>query len=457
MVAFRARSKWRRGWRRLQSDAGSADGLSSSEAFQVYRDLIITRLCSPEWPLPSPPRRFSFLREGFDETQPVFVLAPMVLQSERAFRLLVQRYGVTLTFSPMLLARNVLLKRNEDQMDPYVLELLRPCADDTPVIAQLAGSDPLEMLAAAQRLWDGGQIAGVDINLGCPQQCAKAGNYGAYLAEREPETAAIMVRLISQELGVPVSCKLRNMYDVDTTTRLARRLAGAGASMLTVHGRSPRERDHQSLSDLDVIRAVREAVPVPVVANGNCRTREDAERAMEYTGCDGFMSAIGLLRNPRLFGASGAARPAASPAADATAPAVPGHESALSASGTLVDPEEAFSCAWEYLRLAEAHPPPEVRCVRDHLQALLQGLLQQERVALWNLLGSSQMVLLRQFSEFLRLSAVECGVALPEGERLVPVLSLGEIKSLHRREINGQEDEEDDSWGMLFLEGNEME
>lgn len=281
MVAFRARSKWRRGWRRLQSDAGSADGLSSSEAFQIYRDLIITRLCSPEWPLPSPPRRFSFLREGLDETQPVFVLAPMVLQSERAFRLLVQRYGVTLTFSPMLLARNVLLKRNEDQMDPYVLELLRPCADDTPVIAQLAGSDPLEMLAAAQRLWDGGQIAGVDINLGCPQQCAKAGNYGAYLAEREPATAAIMVRLISQELGVPVSCKMRHMYDVDTTTRLARRLAGAGASMLTVHGRSPRERDHQSLSDLDVIRAVREAVPVPVVANGNCRTREDAERAME--------------------------------------------------------------------------------------------------------------------------------------------------------------------------------
>jgi hypothetical protein len=175
MVAFRARSKWKRGWRRLRHEGTtSAGSTADDDAFTPYWLLIQVCLNTPEWPLPSPPRPISFLHEILGETQqPLFVLAPMVLQSERAFRRLVQRYGVTLCFSPMLLARNVLHRAEDGEVEcPYTQELLRPCPQDKPVMAQLAGADPQQILAAAQRLWEGGQIAGIDLNFGCPQKCA---------------------------------------------------------------------------------------------------------------------------------------------------------------------------------------------------------------------------------------------------------------------------------------------
>ena len=481
MVAFRARSKWKRGWRRLRHDGTTSAGSTADDnTFTPYWLYIQARLNSSECPLPSPPRPLSFLQNNLGEPrQPLFVLAPMVLQSERAFRLLVQRYGVSLCFSPMLLARNVLHRAEDGEIEcPYTQELLRPCPEDKPVMAQLAGVDPQSILAAAQRLWEGGQIAGIDLNFGCPQKCAEIGKYGAYLAQNDPDTAVEMVRVLTKELGVPVSCKLRCIGGVETTVGFAQRLEEAGAALLTVHGRTPRQRDHQAISDFDVIRAVREGVSIPVLANGNCRTRQDAEWALRYTGCEGIMSAVGLLRNPRLFAA---ARPAAAAAAAAvesaagkadTEPpfATAAPAASLTSSGTLANPRLAFACAWEYLELAEAYPPPEARCVRDHLQALLQGVLQFREVALWNLLGSDRMVLMRQFRELLRLGAVMCGVCLEEGgreggvEEGGGVMTMQEIKTLHRRGAgeedegeDGEEDGEGGAWGGLFGEEEEEE
>eukprot|EP00624_Nannochloropsis_granulata_P000073 evm.model.NODE_10224_length_23612_cov_24.412333.2 len=378
----------------------------------------------------------------------------MVLQSERAFRLLVQRYGVKLCFSPMLLARNVLHRAEAGEIEcPYTQELLRPCPQDKPVMAQLAGADSQLILAAARRLWEGGHIAGIDLNFGCPQKCAEIGMYGAYLVQKDSDTAVAIVRILVKELGVPVSCKLRCIGGVKTTVCFAQRLEEAGAALLTVHGRTPQQRDHQAISDFDVIRAVREAVTIPVLANGNCRTRQDAEWALQYTGCDGMMSAVGLLRNPRLFAAP----------ADATVPA----DAALTSSGTLADPRLAFACAWEYLELAEAFPPPEPRCVRDHLQVLLQGVLQFREVALWNLLGSDRMVLNKQFRELLRLGAVLCAACTEEGGRLGGegeggVLTMQEIKMLYRRGRGGEDEEEEGGeegvvWDGLFGEEEEEE
>lgn len=456
MVAFRARSKWKRGWRRLRHDGTTSAGSTADEdAFTFYWLFIQARLNSPEWPLPSPSRPISILGGIFGEVrQPLFVLAPMVLQSERAFRLLVQRYGVKLCFSPMLLARNVLNHAETGKVEcPYARELLRPCPQDKPVMAQLAGADPQLILAAARRLWEGGNIAGIDLNFGCPQKCAEIGMYGAYLVQKDSDTAVAMVRILVKELGVPVSCKLRCIGGVEATVSFAQRLEEAGAALLTVHGRTPHQRDHQAISDFDVIRAVREAVSIPVLANGNCRTRQDAECALRYTGCDGMMSAVGLLRNPRLFAAP----------ADTIAPA----DAALTSSGTLTNPRVAFACAWEYLELAEAFPPPEPRCVRDHLQVILQGVLQFKEVALWNLLGSDRMVLNKQFRELLRLGAVLCASRSEEGMRVGKegeggVLTLQEIKSLHRRgDKNEEEQQEGDGkgfvWGGLFEEEGEEE
>lgn len=105
------------------------------------------------------------------------------------------------------------------------------------------------------------------------------------------------------------------------------------------------------------------------------------------------MAAVGLLRNPRLFA----------------------HDEEegmrLSASGTLADPALAFEIAIEYLALAAEYPPPEFRCIRDHLQTLLQGLLQFELPAVWSLLGNDYCTDTTQYRELLRLAGA-CSSAL---------------------------------------------
>ncbi len=97
-------------------------------------------------------------------------------------------------------------------------------------------------------------MCGVDLNLGCPQACARDSNYGVFLAQRDPDRAVAIVRLLATELGLPMSCKLRVVGGVEGTVRFARRLEEAGASMLTVHGRKPEQRDHQGPSDLDAVK-----------------------------------------------------------------------------------------------------------------------------------------------------------------------------------------------------------
>ncbi|CAK7266013.1 tRNA dihydrouridine synthase [Sporothrix epigloea] len=286
---------------------------------------------------------------------PKHIVAPMVDQSEFAWRLLTrsflppdQRTSV-LAYTPMLHARlfadspryrtthfeavkggtDPLQDRahRDGSIDPS--HDLRPFLDgnpsiDRPLFVQFCANDPEALLGAARKVAP--YCDAVDLNLGCPQGIARKGHYGAFLQE-EPELIAKLIRTLHENLDVPVTAKIRLLDTPEASLQYARTVLAAGASILTVHGRRREQKGHLTgLADWKMLRYLRDNLPKETVlfANGNVLEHGDVERCLAATGFDAVMSAEGLLSNPALF--SPPPPPLAEdgleqPSADALAPA----------------------------------------------------------------------------------------------------------------------------------------
>lgn len=180
-------------------------------------------------------------------------------------------------------------------------EAFNTCAEDRPLIAQFCGNDPDILLKAAKFVEH--RVDGIDLNLGCPQHIAKKGKYGSFLLENT-ELLCRIVKRLSENLTVPVSCKIRIVPGpLENTLELCRQLELAGCEMITLHGRY-REQNKQLVGAVnwDIIRQVKQTVKIPVVANGGIGNRADMLRCIEETGVDGVMSCEAVLENPALFG-----------------------------------------------------------------------------------------------------------------------------------------------------------
>ncbi|KDD74535.1 tRNA-dihydrouridine synthase [Helicosporidium sp. ATCC 50920] len=285
----------------------------------------------------------------------------------------------------------------------YRAEMFSTCAADRPVLAQFCANDPDTLAAAAQLLQD--HVDGVDLNLGCPQRIARRGRYGAFLMD-DVELVERMVRALAAAVRVPVSVKIRRMSTEPETVAYAARLEAAGASLVAVHGRTREQKTAAVVAaDWITMRAVKSALRIPVLVNGNVRCSHDAERLLVFTGADGVLSADSLLVNPALFegmgegerGSDGSVA-AKDAGADVSSPgATPG--SCLScgrASSPLPSLEPAHDPAWgshrgltphavptrgpdlllEYLDLAAEHPVP-YRMVKGHAFKMLNAWLSE--------------------------------------------------------------------------------
>jgi len=269
----------------------------------------------------------------------------MVGCSDLAFRLLCRRHGADVAFTEMLFADRLVSEPG------YMCARLKTCAEDRPLVVQLAANDPAK-LAAAARLVEP-MCDAVDLNLGCPLPAAAAVPFGAWLLDRHHwPLVEDMVAAAASAVSIPVWCKIRLLPSLAETTELCRRLEAAGCSLISVHGRQrpadPRActRDRTSAADLDAIRQIAAAVGIPVLSNGNTQCHTDVEDNLAHTGAAGVMCAEGLLRNPLLFEA-----------------AAPGDQ----APGR----RELGTVALEYLQLAARYPPPDVSWVRGHLMWIL--------------------------------------------------------------------------------------
>jgi tRNA-dihydrouridine synthase 1 len=172
---------------------------------------------------------------------------------------------------------------------------------DRPTFVQFCSNSPQDLLAAAQHVAP--HCDAVDLNLGCPQGIARKGHYGAFLQEEWP-LVHNLIRTLRDGLDVPVTAKIRILETRERSLEYARMVVDAGASVLTVHGRTREQKGHNTgMADWTVIKYIRDHLPreVVVFANGNVLWQEDVARCIAATGVDGVMSAEGNLHNPAVF------------------------------------------------------------------------------------------------------------------------------------------------------------
>ncbi|XP_073038858.1 uncharacterized protein [Primulina eburnea] len=276
---------------------------------------------------------------------PKLLVAPMVDNSELPFRLLCRKYGAQAAYTPMLHSR--IFSENHK----YRAEEFTTCKEDRPLFVQFCANDPDVLLEAARRVEPFCDY--VDINFGCPQRIARRGNYGAFLMDNLPLVRSLVEKL-SKNLNVLVSCKIRIFPDLQDTINYAKMLEDAGCSLLAVHGRTRDEKDGKKFrANWNAVRAVRDVVRIPVLANGNIRHVDDAWQCIEETGVEGVLSAESLLENPALFSGY------------RTAEWV--HENEENTQEGKLDQGDLLV---EYLKFCEKYPVPW-RMVRSHVHKML--------------------------------------------------------------------------------------
>ncbi len=224
----------------------------------------------------------------------VFV-APMAGVTNLAYRMILKEFEAGLIYTEMISDKGLLYENKKTH------EMIEINKYEKPIALQLFGSEVKTMVEAAILIDTLSNCDIIDINMGCPVPKVTKSGSGSKLMTT-PDLAYDIVYNIVQKVTKPVSVKIRSGFDHQSinAVEFAILMEKAGASMIAIHGRTKTDM-YTGKVNLDIIKAVKEAVNIPVVGNGDIKTPEDAKYMLNYTGCDAVMIGRGVLGNPWLI------------------------------------------------------------------------------------------------------------------------------------------------------------
>ncbi len=221
------------------------------------------------------------------------LLAPMSNVTNLPFRLMCRKYGASLTFSEMISADAVIYE-NEKTIGRGM-----SCEDERPLGIQIFGNSPEVMTRAALRIEDIYRPEIIDINFGCPARLLTKDGCGAALL-RAPRLMHDIVKKLSDEINTPVTAKIRILKSMEKTLEIAHLIESAGASAITVHGRT-RQQQYSGKANHEYVKKIKQELSIPVIANGDIIDEISAQSILDHTECDGIMIGRAAMGNPFLF------------------------------------------------------------------------------------------------------------------------------------------------------------
>ena len=234
------------------------------------------------------------MKIGNVEIKSVVSLAPLAGITDRAFREVCRGFGAGYGESEMVSAKALSFN------DKKSFELMELSPNEHPCGIQLFGNEPALMANAAKLAKNAGADI-IDINMGCPAPKIANNGTGSALM-KDPKLCGEIVYAMKNAVDIPVTVKIRKGFDNEhiNAVEVASICAQNGADAVIVHGRT-RQQYYSGQCDLDIIKAVKQAVDVTVIGNGDVRDIKSAEKMLDYTGCDGVMVARAALGNPWIF------------------------------------------------------------------------------------------------------------------------------------------------------------
>jgi nifR3 family TIM-barrel protein len=225
---------------------------------------------------------------------PVF-LAPMAGVTDIPYRILAREMGCTLVYSEMVSDKGI------NYRNKHTIEMLRTEAAERPIAMQIFGEEPESVAEAAKYIESLGCADIIDFNMGCPAPKIIRNHEGAALM-RTPQQAYEVLCALREAVKLPVTVKMRKGWDDAhvNVIEMAKLAEKAGMDAIAVHGRT-REAYYSGRADWDIITRVRQAVNIPVIANGDIRTCADLRQVLVQTGCDGVMIGRAAQGNPWIF------------------------------------------------------------------------------------------------------------------------------------------------------------